>query len=409
MPILTNKNRRIVSYFPRGTFGDGSNLAVDFTAGILAPFTLTRASSGTFLGSNGLVQTAANDVARFEFDSSGNSLGLKVEPAATNLLAHTEKLNGAQVSTEQVWAISYSATGFTGNATGPDGVANSATEIAPIAGSGTCIASVAMSSTAERNFSFYARRNSGSATLEVTLNNGSTYQAVTLTDSWQRFEIAYTSAAQRVGFRIPTNTVHQFWGCQLEAGRIPTSYIKNVSAAAGATRSIEYIECKDAAFSAWYTAGSPYTMLLKYTMKDPQSWAGATSDRAAVHLSAAGADPRTYLYAAYRRTSSTDTAIGRNIRVFETGTSPDLAIDPALSGMPTALNNTAIAIAVNTNDGAMCGVGTPVGTDVTCTLPNFTRITLGMIGSTAQLNGWLRLFKHWPLRLGNTTMQEIVL
>jgi hypothetical protein len=48
--------------------------------------TYTRASTGTFVGSNGLIQTAASGVARFDHDgATGESLGLLVEEARTNL------------------------------------------------------------------------------------------------------------------------------------------------------------------------------------------------------------------------------------------------------------------------------------------------------------------------------------
>jgi hypothetical protein len=48
--------------------------------------TFTRPSTGTFVGSNGLIQTAASGVPRFDHDpATGESLGLLVEEARTNL------------------------------------------------------------------------------------------------------------------------------------------------------------------------------------------------------------------------------------------------------------------------------------------------------------------------------------
>ena len=48
--------------------------------------TFTRSTTGTYLGSDGLLKSAAIDEARIEYDASGNCLGLLVEEARTNLL-----------------------------------------------------------------------------------------------------------------------------------------------------------------------------------------------------------------------------------------------------------------------------------------------------------------------------------
>ena len=48
--------------------------------------TFTRSSTGTYLYSDGLIKTAPSGVARFDYDSSGNALGLLVEESRTNLI-----------------------------------------------------------------------------------------------------------------------------------------------------------------------------------------------------------------------------------------------------------------------------------------------------------------------------------
>ena len=47
--------------------------------------TFTRASSSTFLGSNGLIQTATNNTPRIEYNADGTVKGLLIEEARTNL------------------------------------------------------------------------------------------------------------------------------------------------------------------------------------------------------------------------------------------------------------------------------------------------------------------------------------
>ena len=56
-------------------------------------FTFSRASTGTFIGSNGLVQTAASGVPRFNCDPiSGEGVELLAEEARTNSLTYSEQL-----------------------------------------------------------------------------------------------------------------------------------------------------------------------------------------------------------------------------------------------------------------------------------------------------------------------------
>jgi len=58
----------------------------------------TRASSGTYVGSDGLIKTATTDEARFDHNpTTGESLGLLVEESRTNLL-----LNSATLATQNV-------------------------------------------------------------------------------------------------------------------------------------------------------------------------------------------------------------------------------------------------------------------------------------------------------------------
>ena len=51
--------------------------------------TFTRSTTGTYLGSDGLLKSAAINEARIEYDASGNCLGLLVEEARTNLMTQS--------------------------------------------------------------------------------------------------------------------------------------------------------------------------------------------------------------------------------------------------------------------------------------------------------------------------------
>jgi hypothetical protein len=96
----------------------GSNL-VDFT----------RASSGTYVGSDGLIKTATTNEARFDHDPvTGESLGLLVEESRTNLLLWSERID------QSPWTLTLASV-VPETATLPNG-GNSAYKLVPDNGSG---------------------------------------------------------------------------------------------------------------------------------------------------------------------------------------------------------------------------------------------------------------------------------
>lgn len=373
--------------------GDGATLSLDFTTGVLDPLlTFTRSSSGTYIGADGLVKTAGTNVARFEYDSNGNPLGLLIEAGATNLLVHTERLDDPQVSTEQYWITTYTITGTTNGITGPDGVANSATQFAPIGGNGTCIASAAMGTSAQRSFSFWARNTGGSANLEYTLDNGASWVAVTTTSSWQRFRIAATTAAQRVGFRFAVNNIYEIWGCQLEAGANHTSYIKNVSAAGGASRAQENCRLTGTNLSGLITQGVG-TVVIK--ARQVQKRIGHF-----LNLNTANAAPR--------------------VTLLSDGTTAQLWIENPAGTYPVSslggFNYTAnvafkAAYRYADNNTAICFNGGAVSADTVCTMP--TGLTVMQIaaaeGATPyqHLHGHIESIKYWPEAKTNSELQAL--
>ena len=93
--------------------------------------TFTRASSGTYVGSDGLLKTAATNEPRFDHNpTTGECLGLLVEEQRTNLL-----LNSATLSTQSVIVTAAAHTlSFTGTGT----ITLSGTSTAgPLVGTGT--------------------------------------------------------------------------------------------------------------------------------------------------------------------------------------------------------------------------------------------------------------------------------
>src|SRR4051812_30734259 len=90
------------------------SLDLDFTTGSLpSRAILTRAGSRLRFGPNGLLSSVANNIAALEADENLASLGVSVEPAATNLLLQSNHFDNG------TWQ-KFGPTITTG-ITGPDG------------------------------------------------------------------------------------------------------------------------------------------------------------------------------------------------------------------------------------------------------------------------------------------------
>lgn len=206
-------------------------LDVDFTLGLPAGLTCTRASVARFFGSNGLLQTAGNNVARIQHDQATQQpLGLLIEADATNALLWARDM------TQAAWT----KTGVTAalTATGIDGAANSASRLTAAAANGRATATHAVGGS--RTFSVFLRRVTGTGAIRLTNDGFVSNTTVTLTSAWQRFEVATTGAGTTVGIQLDTSgDVIEADFAQLEAGASASSPI--LTSGTAATRSGETV------------------------------------------------------------------------------------------------------------------------------------------------------------------------
>lgn len=226
--------------------------------------TFTRTSSGTYVGSDGLIKTAAANEARFDHDpATGESLGLLVEEQRTNLLLHNRTLTNA------AWvAINITAAK---DQTGVDGVNNSASSITASAGNATILQTIT-SASAARATCAYVKRITGTGTVQMTQDNGTTWTAVTVTSSWSRVTIPSATVTNPVvGFRVVTSgDAIAVDYVQLESAAASTSAIETTSAAV--TRAADLVSITGTNFSSWYQQ-SPHTVYLQYTEKSGVNFA----------------------------------------------------------------------------------------------------------------------------------------
>jgi hypothetical protein len=259
--------------------------------------TFSRASTGTFVGSNGLIQTAASGVPRFDHNpATGESLGLLVEAAKTNSM-------WPSIISAGTW--SYTNITPTYNATtAPDGT-NTATLLTPnpvLSGSRARRDGIAHP-TGPGMISFYAKSNglgwvgiaSGlgidfgysraaynilTGATNVSGPNPSGYSfnsAVSVGNGWWRIFINYYGSqlygylpggdhcfigvtANPEGDIVNANTTPNgiagmyVWGVQFELGTFATSYIPTTSATV--TRAADQVSITGSNFSSWYNQGS---------------------------------------------------------------------------------------------------------------------------------------------------------
>ena len=390
--------------------------------------TFTRASTGTFLGSNGLLQTAAINTPRIEYDANGVAKGLLIEEARTNLEAYSE-----EIFNRAIWTSSPSGSETENAATAPDESISADYIYGNAAGGGSVYKyrSYTLTASTPYTFSVFAKKADSnwifirSGSFDASSNvyvwfdlengvqgseapsSGTTLSAVSITplqNGWYRcsitvtlgtdntglFQIGVVSANGNIPYTAGETVGTYLWGAQLEQGSFPTSYIPTSGAAATRSADVAQVFVSDFGYNdAQGTVVVEFEQIGLDASEFPTIVSLDDGSFAERHILYTHSNGNRYLQGA---------ASGATIYGYNFGT--------------TAFNQKEKwASAFAANDFAGCCNGGAVQTDTSGAMTTgITTLNLGSSYNQAannHLSGYIKSINYYPLRLSDAKLQEL--
>ena len=387
-------------------FAENKSLVDAVTGASLVTF--SRASSGPYVDSARVLQTAATDEPRFDHDPiTGESLGLLVEEQRTNLVLRSEEFDNASWGTLNV-------TVSANTQVAPDGVtsADTITDANGVTSANVgCFQSITLADSTTYAMSCYVKAgtkttcrvgirdkagvnifaNFNLATASTTVGNAISSSIQDAGNGWYRCTAICASATGATSPRglvymdtgsytaNGTGTIH-VWGADLQAGATLSSYIPTTTAAA--TRSASLADLISSAI-----ANSIRSFYVEFSSP-------AVGTRGAVSLN--------------------DNTANERIEIITSGTDPRLVVHDGgveqanINGGTVAANvRTRIAVRINADDFAISINGGAVVTDTSGTLPTVDRLMFGRTQAGQYLNGRIARFTGWTGLLPDSTLQAL--
>ena len=399
-------------------FADNKSLVDAVTGASLVTF--ARAYSGTYVDSAGVLQTAAIDVPRFDHNpTTGESLGLLVEEARTNLLLRSEEFDNAS------WAkVGATVTANTGAA--PDGATTA--DLFTRTTTGVSYATQTFTKTAsaiQYTFSVFVKQSVGnfcalrvqgtypsrvdvvfnlsSATISTaaTVFGSFTGPSASITpyaNGWYRLTVTATSDAVVAlqvlasfnsngtvvdGTDSVSTSAGLLWGAQLEAGAFPTSYIPTTTAAA--TRSADVASITGTAFSGWYRQDEGTVFA------DAINTAAPIGGAARRVFEVNNNSEAERLFAGFISTTLAQ-ILSQDDNVVQVNLTQTV---------PAPISNVKLSASYRLNDTVFTANGSTVVSDTVCTIPTPTQLTIGYStsGGNSTLNSTIKRLIFWPQAL----------
>ena len=419
LPLNRSRNRS--RFF--GLAVPQSSLDLDFLSGTLDPrITFTRASSGTFFGSNGLLQTAANDVPRFDYDPVTRAArGLLIEEQRTNLLTWSENFGDAawtKVNTTVTVNSAVSPDGATTADTLVENTANAThfsqylfTPVASTAYTFSCYVKAAGRTQTAISFTGGGAADAGvvfdlstGAYLSTLGASPSAYSIRSIGNGWYHCSVTVvsvnTSAMAGRVYSVSSNAIVYtgdgtsgiyLWGAQLEDGAFPTSYIPTTSATTTRVADLASINT----LTPWYNA-------IEGTFYSESAFVAPLTTN--------------YFCRAFEISDTTSTermtvlASSSLNRMRFAVVDGSLQSDLSDAAIPLVANSTyRTAASYKQDDFGFSVNGNTASTDTAGTVPTVTKLYLGVRfdGTSDFINGWLRRLVYWPVRVPNSQLQFI--
>jgi hypothetical protein len=358
---------------------DGSILAYNDENDNFKPldFSFTRASTGTYVGSDGLIKTAGQNEPRVDYTDNTDG-SLKLEPARTNLILESNNF-------DNYFSKTGGSTVSSNSETSPDGTQN-ADKV--IRGTNNLVLrrSNQVSIGTEYAFSVYAKQGSFS-TMSLDIGDQGTV-SFNLTNEWKKFTVvANPSIFTHIDITLPNSSQGDFiylFGAQVEAGSYATSYIPTNGSSAtrvaetcdqtpatgiiGQTEGTMFFDCKINA-QGTYTGFS----LSDGTTNNEVIIRFTTTDRIEYYLRSGGSQP-----------------FGGGTTAFDTD------------------SRVKAALAYKSGDSVFYVNGTEVASSTNTTIPlNLSKVKFSRGNSTAVFSGKTNNFKIYDTRLTNAELATL--
>ena len=390
--------------------------------------TFTRASTATFVGSDGLIQSAAINAPRFDHDPDTLACkGLLIEESRINSVTYSEDMtvaNGWSEDSNRILWVNNATTSPAGTTT-----AEKITELA-LAGvtrkisvksvsvvTGTTYTLSVYAKAAERSFlQITASASFTSAYQNFDLSNGTigsgtaTSSAITaMGNGWYRCSIVAQASATAAGTItvgiVPASTSTLFtaylgadnhgiflWGAQLEAGSFATSYIPTTTTAL--TRSADVCSITGTNFTGfWNQSAGTLVQVFEASPNTNTTYVAASNGNIAansVHI-------------------DNDTGLMRS--VYYSGSSNVATLDLGAVGTVGSVNKVATAYSVN--DFAASRNGGSVVTDTSGALPiGLSQMNIGadersQVPTSFFSNKCISSLRYYNKRLPNAKLQSL--
>jgi hypothetical protein len=373
----------------------------------------TRGSTGTFVGSNGLIQTAAVNAARFDHDPvTLASRGLLIEESRTNLILQSENFASG------TWAKTGGSISSVANVE-PDGSANSelfsedgTTGTHRIFQSFTGTIGTVYTLNVFLKFNgraeiFLENRSIGTNPLVVFniqngtigfVSSGLTAAIQAYPNGWYRCSITGTATSAGGNYLIGgysggnqtytglNGPAFYLYGAQVEAGSSPTSYIPTTTGSV--VRSADVCSISGASFSGmWNQPEGTFLSRTQKTSTNPNAFVISASD--------GGFNNETDL----RYNSVSQVAALINV----SGASQVTGVQANI----TSGSEVKQSIAYKLNDCAYAANGASPILDTSALIPTVDRLTIGNVAVTGQafyLNGTISSIRYYRKRLPNAKL-----